>query len=58
MYFDDGEVLGLSERSDGNFELLIEWNDFNTHTQVTKFYEIACEALQIEQCQERLQTSD
>lgn len=54
MYCEDGEILGLSERPDGSFELLIEWNDFGTHSRVTKYYEISCDSLLIELRPERV----
>lgn len=47
MYCEDGEVLDLSRRSDGTFEILIEWNSFATHCHVTKYYEVACGSVQV-----------
>lgn len=42
MELSDGEVLTLSCTNEES-KLIIEWNDFQSHTSITKSYVIACD---------------
>jgi hypothetical protein len=52
MVFPDGEVLTL-KLADREAELIVEWNDFGSHTSITKAYRIEYEKLECQQTQVR-----